>query len=388
MAKTIAVIDDSPIVLSVAADALGGAGFAVNAMTEPRRSELTAERAPDLVLVDVNMREAYGDDVVQFLRQRWGVTAPIYLYSSLPERELAERARAAGADGYVSKAWGTEGLVSAVGRALASRAASEPAEATIFARFAQRCRERADRFCEALDQQAGGEAILSRLRLDLHDWLGESQLLGLEPVGGVVEVLLRTAQRWQGSRVGVQAAQLRSWLGELAELSASFALEAPDRQTVRRLEALRSTLEQEAAASDTPTGEHPPVDVSSPSRRILIFDDSPIVVEALSSELRGRGHVVTAVTGLQEFNARLADFDPEIIFLDVNMPEINGETVCRQIRSRPELQSTPIVFLSSLSDVELARLAARAGASGHFSKQHGLDRLVAYLDRLLSEVIF
>ena len=53
-------------------------------------------------------------DVVGFFKEAWGVTAPIYLFSDIPEDELKERADEAGANGYISKSWGLEVLVEKV----------------------------------------------------------------------------------------------------------------------------------------------------------------------------------------------------------------------------------------------------------------------------------
>jgi DNA-binding response OmpR family regulator len=67
--------------------------------------------APDLILVDVQMPEAFGDDVVLTLREGHGVTVPILLVSSLEEDELASRAQRSRAAGYVRKSEGMKELV-------------------------------------------------------------------------------------------------------------------------------------------------------------------------------------------------------------------------------------------------------------------------------------
>jgi hypothetical protein len=69
-------------------------------------------------VVDVQMEQVFGDDVVQFLRDGWQVAAPIYLYSSLPRHDLERRAARSGATGFVCKADGVSALAAEVQRAM------------------------------------------------------------------------------------------------------------------------------------------------------------------------------------------------------------------------------------------------------------------------------
>jgi DNA-binding response OmpR family regulator len=110
--KTILVFDDSPMILELTRAALEAAGFAVAiaedlATFEQHRGALD----PDLILVDVQMPEAFGDDVVLTLREGHGVRVPILLVSSLDETELASRTERARAAGYVQKKAGMGELV-------------------------------------------------------------------------------------------------------------------------------------------------------------------------------------------------------------------------------------------------------------------------------------
>lgn len=110
--KTILVFDDSPMILELTRAALESAGFTVAvaedlATFEQHRGALD----PDLILVDVQMPEAFGDDVVLTLREGHGVRVPILLVSSLEESELATRAERARAAGYIQKKAGMTELV-------------------------------------------------------------------------------------------------------------------------------------------------------------------------------------------------------------------------------------------------------------------------------------
>ncbi|MGZ3441617.1 MAG: response regulator [Polyangia bacterium] len=110
--KKILVVDDSPMMLELAHDALEDAGyqaFATGDLAEMVR--LLERERPDLILLDVQMPEAYGDDVANVLRGLRNVTVPVLLFSILDEKELAERAKAAEVDGYIYKGAGLTEMV-------------------------------------------------------------------------------------------------------------------------------------------------------------------------------------------------------------------------------------------------------------------------------------
>jgi CheY-like chemotaxis protein len=110
--RTILVLDDSPLALAVSRAALEGAGFTV--VIAENLATFEAQRVackPDLILVDVQMPEAYGDDVVATLLGGKGVDVPIVLFSSLDEAELARRTLEARATGYICKSDGMNELV-------------------------------------------------------------------------------------------------------------------------------------------------------------------------------------------------------------------------------------------------------------------------------------
>jgi DNA-binding response OmpR family regulator len=110
--KKVLVFDDSPLVLELTQHALEHAGYAVaTAMDLTAFERARSELAPDLILVDVQMPEAFGDDVASTLRRVRGVRVPILLVSNLEDAELERRSREAGADGWVSKRAGLPELV-------------------------------------------------------------------------------------------------------------------------------------------------------------------------------------------------------------------------------------------------------------------------------------
>ena len=119
--KRVLIVDDSPLILAAAEHALRDAGFEVSTRTSVSDVGARGAEGFDLILMDVQMPELYGDDVATILRTERGVETPIYLFSTLAEAELRERAREARVDGYISKDAGLEHLVAEVHRILGTR---------------------------------------------------------------------------------------------------------------------------------------------------------------------------------------------------------------------------------------------------------------------------
>lgn len=118
MAKRILIVDDSPLILATARHALLDAGYDVETRTGVEDLVGNSTQGFDLILMDVQMPELYGDDVAAVLRDQRDLTTPICLYSALPPEELEERAKEAGVR-FISKQTGVAHLVTEVGKLLA-----------------------------------------------------------------------------------------------------------------------------------------------------------------------------------------------------------------------------------------------------------------------------
>lgn len=117
--KRILLMDDSPIFLEVARYALEGAGYEVICANDLASFQEARQQKPaDLVLMDVQMPEAFGDDIAMTLRFAHDVATPIYLLSSLDDADLAERVSEAQIDGFISKNRGMPAILEEVRRIL------------------------------------------------------------------------------------------------------------------------------------------------------------------------------------------------------------------------------------------------------------------------------
>jgi CheY-like chemotaxis protein len=85
---------------------------------------------------------------------------------------------------------------------------------------------------------------------------------------------------------------------------------------------------------------------------IMIVDDNPANLKLLEDMLLQRGHEVCSFPLGRLALAAACRNPPDVILLDVNMPEMNGYEVCERLKSNPELSGIPVIFLSALDETE------------------------------------
>ncbi len=242
MAARILVIDDSPMAVELLQQGLLAAGYDAASATDLASLDARLSEAKwDLVLVDVNMPEMYGDDVVEFLREQRKLDAKLILYSDLPDAELAKKARDSGANGYVSKSRGLEGSVAEVKRLLSAPAPRK--------------------------------------------------------------------------------------------------------------------------------------------KRVLVVDDSEMTADLLRHELTAKGfEVSTADTADKATKIILKkQTRPDLVLLDVRMPNVNGEQFCRFIKSNALFAGIKVLLCSSENADELQRICRDAGADGYVTKDAVLSKVLGKL---------
>lgn len=260
MAPRVLIIDDSPMLVELTLKALTGAGIdAHGAMDLASLDQKLSEQPFDLILVDVNMPEMFGDDVVEFLKSQRGVSAKTVLYSDLPEGELRVKAKAVGADGFLTKSSGLEALLELVG-----------------------------------------------------------QMLGI-PIAAA---------------------------GTAPPDAASAAAPKPS--------ALRK-------------------------RRILIVDDSETTMMLLQAELVAKGFEVFTADSADKATKIILKKNtrPDLVLLDVRMPNVNGEQFCRFIKSNSLFKGIKVLLCSAADVEELQRICRDAGADGYVPKDAVLSKVLS-----------
>lgn len=108
--------------------------------------------------------------------------------------------------------------------------------------------------------------------------------------------------------------------------------------------------------------------------KVLVIDDDPSLLRALRLGLQASGHeVVTSVNGEQGI-AQTALSSPDIVVLDLGLPDLDGQTVCRRIRQWSEV---PIIILSASGTEDRKVAALDGGADDYVTKPFGMAELEA-----------
>ncbi len=118
-------------------------------------------------------------------------------------------------------------------------------------------------------------------------------------------------------------------------------------------------------------------------KKVLVFDDSPLVLELTQHALERAGYDVVTAIDLTSFERARAALGPDLILVDVQMPEAFGDDVASTLRGMRGVR-VPILLVSNLEDAELERRSRDADAAGWVSKRAGLQELVRRVKELLS----
>jgi DNA-binding response OmpR family regulator len=118
-------------------------------------------------------------------------------------------------------------------------------------------------------------------------------------------------------------------------------------------------------------------------KRVLVVDDEPNIVMSLEFLMRRAGFDVQVARNGAEALAALGGSPPDLMLLDVMMPEFDGYEVCERIRARPEWNGTRIVMLTARGrDAERER-GLKLGADAYVTKPFSTRDLVEQVKRML-----
>jgi signal transduction histidine kinase len=115
------------------------------------------------------------------------------------------------------------------------------------------------------------------------------------------------------------------------------------------------------------------------SGEILLVDDNPANLDLLLQFLTSLGFRVRVATNGLRALTTAQNFLPDIILLDVNMPELNGYEVCRALKADPSTREIPVLFLSALGEPVDKVRAFGCGAADYVTKPFQLEEVVARL---------
>jgi two-component system chemotaxis response regulator CheY len=119
------------------------------------------------------------------------------------------------------------------------------------------------------------------------------------------------------------------------------------------------------------------------AKKIMTVDDAATMRKLIGFTLRGAGHeVLEAEDGMRAL-AVLDSKEVDLVITDINMPNMNGIDLTRRIRSLPKYRSTPILIVTTESELAIKSQAKAAGATGWIVKPFRPDQLVAVVSKVL-----
>lgn len=118
--------------------------------------------------------------------------------------------------------------------------------------------------------------------------------------------------------------------------------------------------------------------------RVLVVDDEPSIVDAISMTLRHQGYSVEAAETGKDALAMVTKWRPDVIVLDVMLPDVDGFEVARRLSADNE--PVPILFLSALDNTEDKVRGLTIGGYDYVTKPFSLEELIARLRNILRRV--
>lgn len=118
--------------------------------------------------------------------------------------------------------------------------------------------------------------------------------------------------------------------------------------------------------------------------RILIVEDAPANIQALTATLKEKGYQISVATNGKQALEVLARVRPDLILLDVMMPEMDGFETCRRIKESPECHDIPIIFLTSKTETADIVRGFELGAVDYVGKPFNSHELLARVNTHLT----
>jgi CheY-like chemotaxis protein len=118
------------------------------------------------------------------------------------------------------------------------------------------------------------------------------------------------------------------------------------------------------------------------TRRVLVVDDNPVVAELLAEALVEEGHEVRTVGDGPSALQLVETFVPDIAFLDIGLPAMDGYELAGLLRRVPSLARTSLVAITGYAQEDDRQRALASGFGEHLTKPLHLDRVLECMERL------
>jgi PleD family two-component response regulator len=119
--------------------------------------------------------------------------------------------------------------------------------------------------------------------------------------------------------------------------------------------------------------------------KILIADDNRLQLSIIGDALAEAGFEVFTVETGKEVVPEVSKSRPQMVMLDIMMPDVDGISLCRNLKLNPETRNTVVLIYSAKKDLDLMDLAYEAGAAGFILKSNNIPQIVARVQEIALE---
>jgi len=123
---------------------------------------------------------------------------------------------------------------------------------------------------------------------------------------------------------------------------------------------------------------------STPSSRILIVEDTPANIQTLTATLKERGYQISVATNGRQALDIVGKVRPDLILLDVMMPEMDGFETCRRLKASEQWRQIPVIFLTAKTDTADIVKGFELGAVDYVAKPFNAHELLARVNTHLT----
>jgi len=119
------------------------------------------------------------------------------------------------------------------------------------------------------------------------------------------------------------------------------------------------------------------LNTETPKQVVLVVDDAPENIQVLSAILKPSYKVKAATSGERALKIARSDKPPDLILLDIMMPEMDGYEVCRQLKADEKTRTIPVIFVTGMSDDAEQQKGLALGAAAYLTKPVDPDEVLA-----------
>ncbi len=121
-------------------------------------------------------------------------------------------------------------------------------------------------------------------------------------------------------------------------------------------------------------------------KKILVVDDEPDVTDLVAYHMKAKGFQVETLNDATASIAKARTYHPDLVILDIMMPDLSGIQVCRILRADPKLAKVPIIFLTAKCESHDRIEGLESGADDYLSKPFSPKELVLRVESILRRV--